>query len=194
MNAKSLVIGAVVLLVVGGGVAGAFALGVIPGTGGTSGSGGGSGGMGGGGGDGGGDATPTETIGETVVVEDSSNEGASGTESPDPFSFVINNIEKCGDTCRDVTATITNNQNTTATGVKVRSEIYTGDNYDNKIWSGTSEIGELGAGESYTETKTVKLDYQDAYAVKQNDGWILIKTYIVTDDGTYVFKNERDVA
>lgn len=189
MNARSLVIGAVVLLVVVGGVVGAFALGVIPGTGGGSGS-GGDGGLGGGGSE----NTATETFSDTVVVEDTGTESGSETETQDPFSFTIDAIEKCGDTCRDVTATIVNNQNETATGVKVRSEIYTGDNYDNNIWEGTSEVGELPAGESYTDTKTVDLGYQDAYAVDQNDGWILIKTYVTTDDGTFVFKDERDVA
>jgi hypothetical protein len=181
MKAKSLAIGAVVLLVVVGGVVGAFSLGVIPAPGGGSSS-------------GGGDEPATETFSDTVVVEETSTEDASGTETQPPFSFVIDNIEKCGETCRDVTATITNNQNETATGVKVRSEIYTGDNYDNKIWEGTSDVGELPGGESYTDTKRVELGALDAYAVQQNDGEIVIKTYVVTDDGTSVFKDERDVA
>jgi hypothetical protein len=188
MNAKSLGIGAVVLLVVVG-VAGAFALGVIPGSGGSNGT------------DGGGEETSyadTVVVGETKTPTaggaETGTEGASTTETQPAFSFVIDNIEECGQTCRDVTATITNNQDEAATGVTVRSEIYTGDSYDNKIWEGSSEIGELSAGESYTETKTVDLSYQDAYAVDQNDGWILLKTYVITDDGTYVFKEERDVA
>ena len=185
MNSKAAV-GVVVALVVVGGVVGAFALGVVPGMGGNGGSGGSVGG-------GGGDSTATETYESTVVVEDTGTEGASTTETQPPFSFVIDNIEKCGQRCRNVTATITNNQNDTATGVTVRSEIYTGSNYDNKIWQGSSEAGDLEPGASYTDEKQVKLGYSEAYAVQQNDGEILIKTFVVTDDATYVFKDKRDV-
>ncbi|MFB6220825.1 MAG: hypothetical protein ABEH90_05240 [Halolamina sp.] len=192
MNVKYLAIAAVALLVVIGGVVGAFALGFGPAPGEPSDS-GGDGGLGGGGGEDGGD-TATATFSDTVIVEATGTEGASGTDTQDPFSFVIDSIEECGDTCREVTATITNNQNETATGVKVRSEIYTGDNYDNKVWEGTSDVGELPAGESFTDTKTVELGYAEAYSVRQNDGKILIKTYVITDGGTYVFKDERDVA
>ncbi|WP_049943481.1 hypothetical protein [Halolamina sp.] len=181
MNTKVLV-GVIAVLVVSGGAAGAFALGVIPDSGGTSDNSGG-----------GGDATATETYESTVVVDDTGTEGASTTDSQEPFEFVIDKIEKCGDTCRNVTATITNNQDTVATGVTVRSEIYTGENYDNQIWRGASDAGELDAGESYTDKKQVNLGYSDAYAVQQNDGEILIKTFVVTDDATYVFKDERDV-
>lgn len=184
MNSKAAV-GVVAILVVVGGVAGAFALGVIPGTGGNGSSGSGAGGGGGG------DAT--ETYESTVVVDDSGSEGASTANSQPPFSFVIENIKKCGQRCRNVTASITNNQNETATGVTVRSEIYTGSNYNNKIWQSSSDAGELAPGESYTDNKQVELGYSEAYAVQQNDGEILIKTYIVTDDQTFVFKDERDV-
>ena len=186
MNTKALV-GVVALLVVVGGIGGVFALGLVPGLGGNSTGSSSTGGGGGGGADG------TATYESTVVVEGTGTEGASSTETQSPFSFTIDSIEKCGETCRDVTATITNNQNSTATGVTVRSEIYTGDNYDNKIWEGTSEAGELESGESYTDEKRVELGVSEAYAVQQNDGEILIKTYVVTDDATYVFNEERNV-
>ena len=189
MNSK-LAVGAVVALVVVGGVVGAFALGVLPGTG-ANGN-GSSGGTGGGGGDGGG-GDATETYESTVVVDATATEGASTADSQAPFTFVIDQIEKCGQRCRNVTASITNNQNDTATGVTVRSELYTWSNYDNKIWEGSSDAGELAPGESYTDKKQVKLGYSEAYAVQQNDGEILIKTFVVTDDATYVFKDERDV-
>lgn len=181
MNTKALV-GVLVVLVVVAGAAGAFALGVIPGSSGNS-----------GGGSGGGDATATETYESTVVVDESSSEGESTTDSQEPFTFTIDTIEECGQRCRNVTATITNNQDTAATGVRVRSEMYTGDNYGNKIWEGASEAGTLDAGEAFTDKKQVELGYSEAYAVQQNDGEILIKTFVVTDDATYVFKEERDV-
>lgn len=42
------------------------------------------------------------------------SESGRSTETP-PFSFSIDEIEECGLTCRDVTATVSNNQNETPT-------------------------------------------------------------------------------
>ncbi|WP_049979853.1 hypothetical protein [Halolamina rubra] len=150
---------------------------------------------------GGGDADTSTPYDDTVVVEstdsggggddDGSGGGSTATESQPPFSFVIENITKCGQTCRDVNATIVNQQDTAATGVEVHSEIYTDGDL---IWEGTSDVGTLEAGESYTDTKRVKLSYSEAYKVQQNDGEILVKTYVRTDSGTYVFKDERNVS
>lgn len=131
---------------------------------------------------GGGDSTTTASGGETMT--------ATPTEQPDPFAFVIDNISECGDTCRIVNASIINQQNEPATGVTVRSEIYTG---GDKIWEGSSDVGTIEAGEEYTDTKRVELSLAEAYKVEQNDGEILIKTFVETDETVYVFNDERNV-
>lgn len=178
MNAK--LVGAVVVgLVIVAGAVGALATGI--GTGGDVAS---------------DDGDSEETYESTVVMGGSdSGSAASGSdggsaEQPPPFSFGVKKIEKCGETCREVTASITNNQNASQ-DVTVRSVIYTD---GEKIWEGKSDLGTLASGETRTDTKTVKLSYMDAYKVKQNDGKILVKTYVVTEDATYVFKERRDVA
>ncbi|NHX35224.1 MULTISPECIES: hypothetical protein [Halolamina] len=150
---------------------------------------------------GGGSADTSTPYEDTVVVESTDSGGSGGedgdgststaTESQPPFSFVIESITECGQTCRDVNATIVNQQDTAATGVEVRSEIYTGGDL---IWEGTSDVGTLSAGESFTDTKRVELSYSQAYKVQQNDGEILVKTYVRTDGGTYVFKDRRNVS
>lgn len=188
MNAKLIGL-AVVALVVTAGVGAAFVTGNVPGT----------------GADGSEGEPGEETYENTVVLQDTANGGSGGdagssdggsgdgdsAEQQPPFSFRIKKIAECGTTCREVTASITNNQNETSADVTVRSVIYTdGD----KIWEGKSELGDLGSGQTVTDTKTVKLSYGDAYKVKQNDGKILVKTYVVTEDGTYVYKETRDVA
>lgn len=147
--------------------------------------------------------TPHEN---TVVVQETANGGSGGggdggaasssgdadtTEQQPPFGFNIEKIEKCGRTCRDVTASLTNNQNAPTEDVVVRSVIFTG---GDKIWEGQSNLGTIAPGESVTNTKRVKLGYTDAYKVKQNDGKIVIKTYVITEDATYVYKEARDVA
>jgi hypothetical protein len=192
---KRILIGlAVVAVVVAAGVGAAFITGVVPGAGGNSDAGG----------------ETDETYQKTVVVQGTdsgssssgdkasggSNDADSGSGDADsteqsPFSFRIKNIEECGQTCREVTASVTNNQNVTAEDVTVRSVIYTD---GEKIWEGKSSLGDVGSGETATDTKTVKLGYMEAYKVKQNDGKILVKTYVITAEGTYVYKDTRDVA
>lgn len=190
MNTKVLA-GVGIAVIVLGGLAGAFLTGVGPAPGGGSGdditdfptatasSGGGSGGDGGGGGGSSGSGSTT---------------AASATAIPD-FDFRIDNIEQCGQTCRDVTSTITNQQDSEATGVTVYSRVFAGNKTksDNQVWSGKEEVGTLAAGESYTATKRVKLSYSEAYSVRQKDGWITIQTTIKTDDQTITFVSRRDV-
>lgn len=185
MNGKRIAIAAVVAVVAIGGIAGALIMGIGPAPGGDDGASvGGSEET----------ATPYE---DTVVVEstdsdgDGGGDGGTATEQQEPFEFIIQNITKCGDTCRVVNGSIVNQQDTTAEDVTVRSEIYTG---GDKIWEGSSDAGNLEPGETYSDSKRVELSYAEAYKVQQNDGEILVKTYVETADGTYVFKDERNVS
>ncbi len=126
---------------------------------------------------------------------DGSGSGTGDDASGAPFSFTIDSIEKCGQTCRDVTATLTNEQNDTATGVTVYTRIYAGNSTDasDLIWEGRQDIGTLEAGGSATETQRVELGYGEAYQVEQNDGWITVVTTVDTDDQTVTFEDQRNV-
>ncbi|ELZ81187.1 hypothetical protein C454_09086 [Haloferax gibbonsii ATCC 33959] len=121
---------------------------------------------------------------------------ASESESVPPFGVVVDNIEKCGQTCRDVTSTITNQQDADSSGVTVYSRIFVGNSTDpdDEVWRGSQAVGDLAAGESYTTTKRVKLSYSEAFAVRQADGWITVQTTIETDDRTLTYTEQRDVA
>lgn len=127
---------------------------------------------------------------------DSSGSGGDGSAADGPpFTFGIDRITKCGQTCRDVTVTLTNQQNTTATDVTVTTRIYAGNSTakDDLVWSGQQDVGSMAAGESVTRTQRVKLSYMEAYAVKQADGWITVVTTIQSEDSTITFKSRRDV-
>lgn len=193
MSTKVIAAGIVVIVVLLGGLAGAVLTGVGPAPGGdsggevtdfptaTPGSGGGSGdSTSGGGSDGGSGGGSADTATATAIAD---------------FDFVIDRIEECGDTCRDVTSTITNQQDTDATGVTVYSRVFAGNqtNSDDRVWSGKEEVGTLPAGESYTATKRVELSLSEAYSVRQADGWITIQTTIQTDDQTITFVSRRNV-
>lgn len=149
-------------------------------------------------GDGGSDPAGTPVPTGTVYEGDAGGgSGDSGSvDSGPPFAFTIDRIEKCGRTCREVTATITNRQNETATGVTVYTRIYAGNTTesDDRVWSGTEEVGTLEAGASSTSTKRVELSLMEARKVQNNDGWITVVTTVESDETTITFKSRRDVA
>jgi hypothetical protein len=128
-----------------------------------------------------------------------SDNGASegtGTETP-PLSFTIDDIEECGQTCRDVTTTLHNNQNETATGVTVYTRIFAGEDNtaeEDVVWEGKKEVGTVGAGGSRTATERVELSLQEAREIDQQDGWITIVTTVETDEQTVTFQDSEQVA
>lgn len=157
MIRNTLVVG-VVLLMAGAGAA--FAAGIGPALGGDSGS--------------TVESFPTET--PSSPTDTSSGGDSDGTTATDvstgsPYAFSVDRIEECGETCRDVTATLTNEQSTGVSNVTIYTRIYTGNGTDGDVvWEGTESVGDLSAGESYMVTERVELSLADAYAVKRNDG------------------------
>lgn len=104
--------------------------------------------------------------------------------------MVVEEVTSCGTTCREVTATVSNDGDEAAENVTVETTIFTdGD----EIWSNSFEVGTLEADDSATSTERIELGYGDALAVQRNDGWITIETVIEFDDGTEVFSEERQV-
>jgi hypothetical protein len=145
-----------------------------------------------GGGDGadasGGDATSAPDAGTDATATD-------GAASTPRFGFAIDGVEQCGQTCRDVTSTLTNAQDTDAADVTVHTRIFVGQGTDGDVvWRGTEDVGALGAGESYTTTRQVELSFADALAVQNADGWITVQTTVETADRTVTFADERQVA
>ncbi|MFB6119158.1 hypothetical protein [Halosegnis sp.] len=152
---------------------------------------------------GGDSGTPAPTPVSTGTVYDGDGGGSDGggsdttaTQAPPPFDFTIDSIEKCGQTCRDVTATLSNQQSTAASGVTVYTQIYAGNttDSDDRVWSGTEDVGALAANDSYTSTNRVELSLTEANKVQNNDGWITIVTTVESDDTTITFTERRDVA
>jgi hypothetical protein len=119
------------------------------------------------------------------------------TDETPPFEFTVDSIETCGQTCRDVTATVDNTQNKSANEVTVYTRMFAGENTtetDDLVWEGTEDVGTLAAGDSYTSTERVDLSLQDAAKVDGNDGWITIVTTVESDDETITVRESRQVA
>lgn len=178
------VLGVLALVVLGGISAAAFYAGDVPTVGGDA---------GGAASDGGSDSAttdfPTATAGE--------ESGSAADSAPPAFSFTVDRIEECGQTCRDVTVTLTNNLNDTETDVTVFTRIYSGqDNTESGdlVWERRREVGTLGAGESQTTTVRIELSFQDAFKIQSNGGWITVLTTIQSDDETVTHRGSQQVA
>jgi hypothetical protein len=146
------------------------------------------------------DSFPTATAapgGTTQTTDggDAARATADVTATPTPpFGFVIEDVEECGTTCRNVTTTLTNQQDSTAEDVTVYSRIFAGRGTDgDEVWRGEEGVGTLGAGESYTTTREVDLGVQAALKVQNEDGWITIQTTVETADRTVTFTEQRQV-
>lgn len=144
-----------------------------------------------------GDVAPSTDAG-TPSAPDSEVSDAGGsdvtTTEPPPFSMVVESVESCGQTCRDVTVRLVNNQDREATGVTVTTRIYAGDDTTgDPVWEGTADVGTLGPGESIRETQRVELGLMEAAAV-QETGEITIQTVVETDRQTVRFVEHRDVS
>jgi hypothetical protein len=141
-------------------------------------------------------ATPSDEETATPAADGTATPttGGASTETP-PFGFTIDTIEKCGQTCRDVTSTLSNQQDTTAENVTVHTRIVAGQGTDGDVvWRGNEDVGTLPAGESYTTTRQVELSFADALTIQNNGGWITVQTTVETEDGRVTFTDERQVA
>lgn len=184
MNNKHLLVGLLVIGLLGLGLGAAFYTGLGPAPGGPDGT----------------DEPltdfPTATETPTPSADDSGTTSAQTTPTP-PFLFTIDTIEECGLTCRDVTVSLFNNQDDSASNITVYTRIYAGQNNtaaDDRIWAGQEAVGSLGAEDSYTTTRRVELSFQEAQKVDQHDGWITIVTSVQTADQTMTFQNSEQVA
>ncbi|EMA00683.1 hypothetical protein SAMN05443574_101104 [Haloarcula vallismortis] len=142
-------------------------------------------------------AVPMETteVAETDATGGDSNPSASGAASSPPFDFTVGAVEECSRTCRDVTSTLTNQQNSTAESITVYTRIYAGNTTDgDAVWEGSEDVGRLESKGSYTTTRRVDLSFGDAYAIEQADGWITIRTTVETADRTVTLSEQRKVA
>lgn len=135
-------------------------------------------------------AFPTETA-------SAGNPDEPGTVDSPPFAFVVETIEPCGLTCRDVTVTLTNNRSEPATGVTVFTRLFAGENNTDDadlVWEGMEEVGSLTAGESYTTTKRVELSFQEAHTIDQRGGWVTILTTVQSDEHTVTYLDSEQVS
>lgn len=140
-----------------------------------------------------------EDVGSFPTVTSGTSGGAAGggssSDSTQAYTLTVEEVEPCGQTCRDVTSTLSNERSSDASDVTVYSRIYAGNGTDGEVvWEGKEPVGDLDASESYTETRRIELSFSGAYTVRQHDGWITIETVVQSDERTVRFTQRRDVA
>lgn len=110
------------------------------------------------------------------------------------FDFAIDSIDTCGDTCRIVTGTLTNNQSSSASNVSVDLRLYPGnDTEGGPVWNATEPVGSLEPSASVSVTRQVNLSTPAAFAVSRNDGWVTVLATIRSDGRTVKIEKQRDV-
>ena len=134
------------------------------------------------------DDAPTEPGGSGTTRSDAETE-TRGADSR--YDFVIERVESCGTTCRNVTARLTNEGSEPRENVRVKTVLYAD---GQRLWSGNETVGRLAAGETHTSTRRVRLGLGEAASIQGNDGYVTIVTLVRTDDGVVRFEDRRKVA
>lgn len=173
MNRAVLVAAAVALAVVG---AGAVFVGGLPLDGGTGPPGGGGPSDDGSGPSGGGD-------------EPSGSPTASGGTGA--YDFAIERIERCGTTCREVTAALANAGDRPRRNVRVTTRVYADGDL---LWEGDESVGHLEPGESHTTAKRVNVGLAGGVKIRANGGYVTIVTVVESAGGSARFEQRRKVA
>lgn len=147
-------------------------------------------------------ATPTATAtdgGTATPASDTATPAGTATPTATPFgsafSYAINEITECGSTCRDVTATLTNDQDDAAEDVVIVTEMYAGNqtSEDALVYTSNESAGTLGSGESHTFTQQLELTLSEAADVRDEDGWVAIVTTIHSEGETKSFVTRRQI-
>lgn len=140
---------------------------------------------------GGGPAIDGESVVTPTPVEPPSDINQSQDDDPQAaepaFAYSVDEVEACGQTCRDVSVTLYNEHDVPATEVTVHTWIYAGQNNtesDDLVWQASRDIGDIDAMGSYSTTERVELSYWDGLKIQQHDGWITIVTTVESAEMT----------
>lgn len=143
-------------------------------------------------GDDGGDAEDGDATDDDAETDDRTQESLEES----PFDFTIDEIEECGEGCRDVTATLFNEGEDEETGIFVETEIFAGEDNtdpDDRVWEGSESIGTIEAGGSHTSTQRVQLGLEEAVQIDDEDGWVTIVTTIESDQRIVVIQDSEQI-
>ncbi|MDZ7688890.1 MAG: hypothetical protein U5J64_09255 [Halobacteriales archaeon] len=120
---------------------------------------------------------------------------ANAERAEPPFVPELENMEDCGETCREATVALRNDMNVAAEDVVVYVRLYAGDSTDsdNVVWGENRNLGTLAPGEVYRTTESVDLTPQQANKVREKDGRVTVKATVESEQATATFVERDDV-
>jgi len=134
--------------------------------------------------------TTTRTPSTTTTTTTTTRTTTTTTPGSPEFNYQVNNVNNCGNLCREVTATLSNTGTATAEdAVADVSVLVDGD----EIWETTIEVGTLEPGEGYQTTERVELNIYDAGKIEANDGYVTIRVVINYDGGSVTITDRIQV-
>lgn len=135
-------------------------------------------------------ASPTTAADPATAPNDETDQTPTTTMTNSEYAFEIETIETCGNTCRDVTARLTNSGGETREDVTVTTAMLA----DGEVlWSGNETVGTLEPGESHVSTERVEVGFSGGLQISANDGYVTIVTVVESADGTSRFAERRKV-
>jgi archaellum component FlaG (FlaF/FlaG flagellin family) len=140
--------------------------------------------------------TATATSTESEATAEPTDDAAAATEASVAdiqWDAAVENIEKCGRTCRTLTYTLKNLGSDPAPSVMVGIEVFTG---GNSIWNKDQDIGEVGAKTKRTGiSKDIDVGLLGGQKIKSNDGKITVELTPKDEDvsKTFTFEATLDV-
>jgi len=118
------------------------------------------------------------------------------TASTETFDVIVNEITKCGRTCRTLDYTVQNRGDQDLTGIEARVRVYTPDTDGDQVYDDTQEIGDLAAGTQVDATKDIDTGLSGGRKIQNNDGDIDIRVNLSSNEGVsaeFVFDEQLDV-
>jgi hypothetical protein len=106
------------------------------------------------------------------------------------FEVTLDEVSKCGQTCRVLTLTLTNIGTITAHSVSVDVTLETGGEI---IWSGSTDVGTIEPDENHRESERVNLSYEDGLRVRRNDNVVTARMFIRSNEGDLILTKTVDV-
>jgi hypothetical protein len=136
--------------------------------------------------------TVAESASDTVRETNEQNDETPPTTTTDSeYAFTIERVENCGNTCRDVTARLTNSGGEPRENVRVATTVLAD---GEMLWSGNETVGTLASGQSHVSTERVEVGFSGGLQLRANDGYVTIVTEVRSENGTTRFSERRKVA
>jgi hypothetical protein len=126
------------------------------------------------------EALPAAVFGGSPDVDDSDRGFEHVGEGPHAFAVTVENLTKCGTTCRNFSGTVLYTGEGTAGDVSLDIRVTAN---GSELWNDTMSVGELPAGDTFRLVREADIGYSGSSTVLSNDGYVTVWIEVVHADG-----------